>query len=119
MAPRPAIAEAATVVAQPWNEDNAYAANEIDAWIAIDPDNSILIRYQRSEMGQGSMTALPMIITEELHCRLVEGADRIRFAQPQSPREQGLRRHVLERQPLGAGIAKEDAAGRRQRRANA
>ena len=61
-------ARAATVVAQPWNEDNAYAANEIDAWIAIDPDNSILIRYQRSEMGQGSMTALPMIITEELHC---------------------------------------------------
>jgi isoquinoline 1-oxidoreductase subunit beta len=64
----PAIAEAATVVAQPWNEDNAYAANEIDAWIAIDPDDSILIRYQRSEMGQGSMTALPMIITEELLC---------------------------------------------------
>jgi isoquinoline 1-oxidoreductase subunit beta len=64
----PAIAEAAIVVAQPWNEDNAYAANEIDAWIAIDPDDSILIRYPRSEMGQGSMTALPMIITEELHC---------------------------------------------------
>jgi isoquinoline 1-oxidoreductase beta subunit len=64
----PAIAEAATVVAQPWNEDNAYAANEIDAWIAIDPDDSILIRYPRSEMGQGSMTALPMILTEELHC---------------------------------------------------
>jgi isoquinoline 1-oxidoreductase beta subunit len=61
-------AEAAAVVAQPWNDDNAYAANEIDAWIAIDPDDSILIRYQRSEMGQGSMTALPMIITEELQC---------------------------------------------------
>jgi isoquinoline 1-oxidoreductase beta subunit len=43
-------------------------ANEIDAWIAIDPDDSILIRYQRSEMGQGSMTALPMMIAEELHC---------------------------------------------------
>jgi len=64
----PAIAEAATVVAQPWNEDNAYATNELDAWIAIDPDDSILIRYPRSEMGQGSMTALPMIVTEELHC---------------------------------------------------
>src|SRR5215469_4964320 len=61
-------AEAATVVAQPWNDDNAYAANEIDAWIAIDPDDSILIRYQRSEMGNGSMTALPMLITEELQC---------------------------------------------------
>src|SRR5580693_2051112 len=61
-------ADAATVPAQPWNDDNAYSPNDIDAWIAIDPDDSILIRYQRSEMGQGSMTALPMIITEELQC---------------------------------------------------
>jgi len=64
----PRAAHAATVPGQPWNDDNAYAANEIDAWIAIDPDDSILIRYQRSEMGQGSMTALPMMIAEELHC---------------------------------------------------
>jgi isoquinoline 1-oxidoreductase beta subunit len=62
----PDIAEAATVVATPWNEDNAYAANEIDAWVAIDPDDSVLIRYQRSEMGQGSMTAVPMMLNEEL-----------------------------------------------------
>jgi isoquinoline 1-oxidoreductase subunit beta len=62
----PDIAEAATVTAQPWSDDNGYAPNEIDAWIAIDPDDSILIRYQRSEMGQGSMTALPMMINEEL-----------------------------------------------------
>ena len=64
----PGPARAATVVAQPWNDDNAYDPNEIDAWIAIDPDDSILIRYQRSEMGQGSMTALPMMIAEELQC---------------------------------------------------
>jgi isoquinoline 1-oxidoreductase subunit beta len=64
----PRVAHAATVAGQPWNDGNAYAANEIDAWIAIDSDDSILIRYQRSEMGQGSMTALPMMITEELHC---------------------------------------------------
>jgi isoquinoline 1-oxidoreductase beta subunit len=63
----PDHAQAAAVMAQPW-DDNAYAANEIDAWIAIDPDDSILIRYQRSEMGQGSMTALPMIVAEELQC---------------------------------------------------
>ncbi len=64
----PGAARAATVPEQPWKDGNASAANEIDAWIAIDPDDSILIRYQRSEMGQGSMTALPMMITEELHC---------------------------------------------------
>jgi isoquinoline 1-oxidoreductase subunit beta len=61
-------AHAATVPAQPWNDDHAYDPNEIDAWIAVDPDDSILIRYQRSEMGQGSMTALPMMIAEELQC---------------------------------------------------
>ena len=64
----PRTAGAATVAERPWDDASGYAANEIDAWIAIDPDDSILIRYQRSEMGQGSMTALPMMITEELHC---------------------------------------------------
>src|ERR1700759_552907 len=63
----PENAGAATISAKPW-DDNEYAPNEIDAWIAINPDDSILIRYQRSEMGQGSMTALPMMITEELQC---------------------------------------------------
>jgi isoquinoline 1-oxidoreductase beta subunit len=67
MSATPRGAEAATVVA-PWNDDNAHDPHEIDAWIAIDPDDSILIRYQRSEMGQGSMTALPMMIAEELQC---------------------------------------------------
>jgi isoquinoline 1-oxidoreductase subunit beta len=60
-------ARAAAVSSQPW-DDNEYAPHEVDAWIAIDPDDSILVRYQRSEMGQGSMTALPMIIAEELQC---------------------------------------------------
>src|SRR6201997_800617 len=63
----PEEARAATVSNQPWS-DSDHARHEIDAWIAIDPDDSILIRYQRSEMGQGSMTALPMIIAEELQC---------------------------------------------------
>src|SRR5271170_6782200 len=73
-------AHAAVVSAQPWSDDNGYAANEIDAWIAIDPDDSILIRYQRSEMGQGSMTALPMMITEELQCNWSKV--RIEYASP-------------------------------------
>jgi isoquinoline 1-oxidoreductase beta subunit len=63
----PRRADAAVISTQPWT-DNDHAPHEIDAWIAIDPDDSVLIRYQRSEMGQGSMTALPMMITEELQC---------------------------------------------------
>jgi hypothetical protein len=49
----PDSAQAATISEKPW-DDNEYAPHEIDAWIAIDPDDSILIRYQRSEMGQGA-----------------------------------------------------------------
>jgi isoquinoline 1-oxidoreductase beta subunit len=64
----PRAAHASTVTPEPWDTGNGYSSNDIDAWIAIDPDDSILIRYQRSEMGQGSMTALPMMITEELQC---------------------------------------------------
>ena len=40
----------------------------INNWIIIKPDNSIIIRIARSEMGQGSFTALPMLVCEELEC---------------------------------------------------
>ncbi len=63
----PRLAGAATVSATPWDDDGT-AANELDAWIAIEPDDSVLVRYQRAEMGQGSMTALIMCVAEELQC---------------------------------------------------
>src|SRR5580658_1498221 len=80
IAAAPHSAHAATISKQPWN-DSDHAPHEIDAWIVIDPDDSILIRYQRSEMGQGSMTALPMIVTEELQCDWSKV--RIEYASPQ------------------------------------
>ena len=40
--------------------------DQINAWISIDPDDRITIRVAQSEMGQGVMTALPMIVAEEL-----------------------------------------------------
>jgi len=86
----PRGADAAAISTQPWN-DNDHAPHEIDAWIAIDPDDSVLIRYQRSEMGQGSMTALPMDDYRRVAMRLVEGADRVCLVEPQRPRAQGLR----------------------------
>jgi isoquinoline 1-oxidoreductase beta subunit len=63
----PRAAKALTVAAKPW-DGNASSPYDLDAWIAIEPDDSVLIRYARSEMGQGSMTALPMIVAEELQC---------------------------------------------------
>src|SRR5216117_3901180 len=46
----------------------AGAAVEINAWVVIRPDDAIIIRYARSEMGQGSMTSAPMLVAEELEC---------------------------------------------------
>src|SRR5260221_11620552 len=43
-------------------------AAEINAWVVIRPDDGIVIRYARSEMGQGSMTSAPMLVAEELEC---------------------------------------------------
>ncbi len=43
-------------------------AREINAWIAIAPDDTVTIRVARSEMGQGILTALPMLVAEELEC---------------------------------------------------
>jgi isoquinoline 1-oxidoreductase beta subunit len=41
---------------------------EINAWVVVRPDDTIIIRYARSEMGQGSMTSAPMLVAEELDC---------------------------------------------------
>ncbi len=46
----------------------ADAAPEINAWIVIRPDDTVIIRVARSEMGQGVLTALPMLVAEELAC---------------------------------------------------
>jgi isoquinoline 1-oxidoreductase beta subunit len=46
----------------------AADAPEITAWIVIQPDDTVIIRVARSEMGQGTSTALPMLVAEELQC---------------------------------------------------
>jgi len=46
----------------------AGAAPEITAWIVIAPDDAVTIRIAKSEMGQGVMTGLAMLVAEELEC---------------------------------------------------
>ena len=46
----------------------AVGPREITAWIVIEPDETVIIRVAKSEMGQGSFTALPMLVAEELEC---------------------------------------------------
>jgi isoquinoline 1-oxidoreductase beta subunit len=42
------------------------APAELNAWLEIAPDGSITVLVDRSEMGQGVYTALPMLLAEEL-----------------------------------------------------
>jgi isoquinoline 1-oxidoreductase beta subunit len=43
------------------------AGSQLNAWLKIARDNSITIIVDRSEMGQGVYTALPMLLAEELN----------------------------------------------------
>jgi isoquinoline 1-oxidoreductase beta subunit len=49
---------------------SANAACQLNAWLKIAADNSITIIVDRSEMGQGVYTALPMLLAEELNVNL-------------------------------------------------
>ncbi|MBL8381091.1 MAG: xanthine dehydrogenase family protein molybdopterin-binding subunit [Burkholderiales bacterium] len=41
---------------------------EINAWVVVNPDDSVVIRIARSEMGQGTLTGLAQMVAEELEC---------------------------------------------------
>jgi len=43
-------------------------APEINAWVVVRPDDTVVIRIARSEMGQGSLTGLAQLVAEELEC---------------------------------------------------
>jgi isoquinoline 1-oxidoreductase beta subunit len=44
------------------------ATPEINAWVVIRPDDTVIIRMVRSEMGQGTITGLAQLVAEELEC---------------------------------------------------
>ncbi len=44
------------------------AAPEITCWVVIAPDDTVTIRVAHSEMGQGALTGLAMLVAEELEC---------------------------------------------------
>jgi isoquinoline 1-oxidoreductase beta subunit len=41
---------------------------EVNAWVVIEPDDTVVIRIARSEMGQGTLTGLAQLVAEELEC---------------------------------------------------
>ena len=47
---------------------DSSAVKEVTHWVVIQPDDTVIIRIARSELGQGSMTGLAMLVAEELGC---------------------------------------------------
>src|SRR5882757_11338302 len=46
----------------------ADGSPEIGVWVVIRPDDTVVIRVARSEMGQGTLTGLCQLVAEELEC---------------------------------------------------
>ena len=44
------------------------AVPEINVWVVVRPDDTVVIRIARSEMGQGTLTGLAQLVAEELEC---------------------------------------------------
>ena len=42
--------------------------NEVGAWVFIRPNDDVVVRIARSEMGQGTLTGLAQLVAEELDC---------------------------------------------------
>ncbi|MGD9096413.1 MAG: molybdopterin-dependent oxidoreductase, partial [Chromatiales bacterium] len=40
---------------------DASSTPEINAWVVIEPDDTVIIRIARSEMGQGTLTGLAQL----------------------------------------------------------
>ena len=52
----------------PFAADAADATPEVNAWVVVKPDDTVVIRVVRPDMGQGSLTGLAQLVAEELEC---------------------------------------------------
>ena len=50
------------------NAARGASVTEVNAWVVIHPDDRVVVRIARSEMGQGTFTALAQLVAEELDC---------------------------------------------------
>src|ERR1700733_15993962 len=44
----------------------ASTGSEVNAWVVVQPDETVVIRIARSEMGQGTLTGIAQLVAEEL-----------------------------------------------------
>jgi isoquinoline 1-oxidoreductase beta subunit len=91
--PSQAKAAAPALSAQYWGED-ASGAGEVNAWVVINADGTVILRCPMAEMGQGTGSGLPMLLAEELECDWKQV--KVEFASVnRNIREKGVYRDML------------------------
>jgi len=64
--PQRAAAQNTKPEGAPWSIESA--ADEVNAWVVIAPDDTVTVRIAQTELGQGVWTSNAMMVCEELQC---------------------------------------------------
>ncbi len=104
-----------SVAAEPWTDPVDSKGSEINAWLAIEPDDTVAHPCRQVGNGGGD----PHLAADDrgrgAPVRLAKGQGGVRLGQPQPARGQRLWPHGDRRQQLGPPLARVSSAGRRQR----
>jgi len=65
--PRRAQAPAATAEGAVWAVEEPETP-EVNAWVVVEPDDTVTVRIAQTELGQGVWTSNAMMVAEELQC---------------------------------------------------
>ena len=88
---------------------------EVNAWVVIRPDDTVVIRIARSEMGQGTLTGLAQLVAEELECDWSKVTTEYPTPGQNVARKRVWGDYLDRRQPRHPPVARICAQGRRDR----
>lgn len=81
------------------------AAAEVNAWVVVQPDERVIVRIARSEMGQGTLTGLAQLVAEELECDWARVTTEYPYPRPEPGAQPRLGRLLHGRQPRHPRVA--------------